>query len=589
MLIHEWKRRMPGIGSVGVILGVVLCVGGAAFGNPKDRVGETLQDVTLRTLNGESVQLMDYHKGDVLVIAYTGLGCPISNRYAPRLQKLTKKYSAKKGYHFVGINANPHDSLEDIKRESEELGYGFPILKDADQALTKQLDAKTTTVVFVVDKDKVIRYRGMVDDQYAVGAQRKNPKNKYLRDALKSLSRGEDVFVKRTVAPGCLITRLGGEASGEEITYADHVASIVQNNCQQCHRSGQIAPFPLESYKQVRGWSAMIYSVLEDNRMPPWNAHNEFDGMFANQRSMDPRDKATLMSWIKSGMARGDEANDPPAKDWPEGWRIGEPDKVFKMQKAYNVPAEGVLEYQYFRIPTRFDKDMWITAMEAKPGATDVVHHILAFVVEGEISQADLGGLGLEDGYLCATVPGDTPSIFPEGMAKRLPKGASLWLQVHYTTNGKKRKDRCMIGMRFADAPPSKEVKTRGIYNVSFKIPPNATNHEVRAEHTLAEDTTLLALYPHMHFRGKEWKYVAHYPDGKKETLLHVPTYDYNWQESYILNEPKVLPKGTKIECIAHFDNSADNFANPDPSVEVRFGEQSWQEMMIGYFDYATN
>ena len=560
-----------------------------AFANPEDRIGETLKDVTLKTLNGESVQLLDYHKGDILVLAYTGLGCPISNRYAPRLAKLSRKYSEKKGVHFVGINANPHDSLEDIKRESEELEYGFPILKDAEQTLTKQLDAKTTTVVFVIDKDRVIRYRGMIDDQYAVGTQRKTPKNKYLRDTLKSLSRGREVFVSRTVAPGCLITRLDNEPANQEITYADHIASIVQNNCQQCHREGQIAPFPLGSYKQVRGWSAMIYSVLQENRMPPWNAHHEFDGVFANQRSMDPHDKSTFMSWIKSGMARGDEANDPPAKEWEEDWRIGEPDKVFKMQTSYRVPAEGVLEYQYFKIPTRFDEDMWITAMEAKPGAPDVVHHILAFVVEGDLSREDFAGLGLENGYLCATVPGDTPSLFPEGTAKRLPKGASIWLQVHYTTNGKKRKDRCSLAMKFAEKPPEKEVKTRGIYNVSFTIPANAPNHEVRAEHTLADDTTILALYPHMHFRGKDWKYIAHYPDGEKEVLLDVPTYDYNWQESYILNEPKVLPKGTKIECIAHYDNTAGNFANPDPTKEVRFGEQSWEEMMIGYMDYVTN
>jgi len=558
-----------------------------AVANPKDRVGEKLTNVSLVDLDGKKVDLLDFHKGKVLVVAYTGLGCPISGRYAPRLEALSKKYW-KKGVRFVGINGNPHDSREKIAREVKELGISFPVLKDGEQALTRQLDAKTTTETFVIDKSGFIRYRGMVDDQYAVGAQRSRPKNKYLENAIKAVVKGKPPFVARTAAPGCLITRLTKKPSDQSVTYSSHIASIVTNNCQKCHRPRQIAPFPLTTYEEVRGWSAMIHSVLEDNRMPPWNAHPNFDGTFVNERKMSSGDKKMLMAWINAGTPRGNPSEDPPAKSWPKGWRIGKPDKVFTMKKAYKVPAEGIVDYQYFRIPTFISKDKWISAIEAKAGAEDVVHHILVFLADknGEI---DRRNIGLDEGFLCAMVPGDTPSIFPKGFAKKLPAGATVVFQVHYTTNGKKRKDKCSVGMIFTDEPVEYEVRTRGYGDFTFLIPPGANNHEVRAEYTFDTDVEILSLYPHMHFRGKEWKYIAHYPDGRSETLLHVPQYDYNWQESYILRERLSIPKGTRLESIAHFDNSADNFANPDPTVAVGFGEQTWDEMMIGYFDYVTH
>lgn len=563
----------------------LLAVSAAALANPVDRVGERLTDVTLRGLDGKPVSLLSLHKDRVLVVAYTGVGCPIAGRYGPRLEKLAGKYG-RRGVHFVGINANPQDDAAKIRKDIEEIGITFPVLMDHEQALTRQLDAKTTTEVFVVDADKVIRYRGAVDDQYTVGAQRSAPKTKYLELAIRDVLDDKDPFETRTAAPGCLITRVTPGKPSNEITYSSHVARIVQDNCQKCHRDGQIAPFPLTTYQEVRGWSAMIHSVLEEGRMPPWNAADEFHGVFANERRIPDEDKQALLAWIDNGMPRGDENADPPTKDWPRGWRIGKPDKIYKMGKSFSVPAEGVVEYQYFTVRTTFREDKWISAMEAKAGAEDVVHHILVFIAPSG-SGEDRRNIGLDDGFLCATVPGDIPSIFPPGMAKKLPAGADLVFQVHYTTNGKKRRDKCSVGLIFTDEPVEKEVITRGIYTFDFEIPPGADNHEVRASYTLPSDIELLSMYPHMHFRGKSWTYVAHLPDGKTETLLNVPNYDYNWQESYILERPKPLPAGTRIECIAHYDNSAANFVNPDPAVAVRWGDQSWDEMMIGYIDYV--
>lgn len=572
--------------SCALFLAVSVCTVAQVMGNPKDRIGEKVEDVTLRSLSGETVQLLSYLKDKVLVIAYTGLGCPISGRYAPRLEAIYKEFSAK-GVSFVGINANPQDRPEAIAKEIKELGITFPVLQDFEQALTKQLDAQTSTIAFVVDKGGVLRYRGMIDDQYTVGAQKEKPTNKYLERAIRSVLAGKEPEVAKTVAPGCLITRVASIKTDEKVTYSSHIARIMQDHCQSCHRPQQIAPFSLTSYEAVQGWSAMIHSVVSRDRMPPWNAADEFDGLFVNERQLPEADKKHLLTWIESGMPRGTPEEDPPPRKWPAQWRIGNPDKVYTMRDSFDVPAEGIVPYQYFFIPTDYRKDMWIQAVEIHAGAADVVHHVIAFTVD-PTKKVDNSRLGLEDGFLCATVPGDTPSVFAPGQGKKLGAGHTLVLQVHYTANGKKRKDKSQIGLIFAKEAVTEEVRTRGIYNLNFTIPPGDSNYQVLAEHTFATDTDLLSFYPHMHFRGKSWEYRATFPDQTKKTLLSVPKYNYSWQESYILKEPMRLPAGTKVECIAHYDNSSENFVNPDPTKAVKFGEQSWDEMMIGYVDYVV-
>lgn len=570
-----------------VVLAGPAAVSQRASASPVDRIGEKLQDAALKDLKGGSVTLHELQGDGLLVIAYTGVGCPISNRYAPRLEALHQKFAAK-GVKFVGINANPQDDAAAITKAAGELGLTFPILKDDQQQLTRLLDAKTSAEAFVIDKQRIIRYRGMIDDQYAVGAERPSPKYKHLEKAIQAVLKGKSPELARTAAPGCLITRMSPPTAQPTVTYSSHVAAVIQENCQNCHRPKQIAPFPLTTYEAVSGWSAMIYSVLEQNRMPPWNADAAFDGHFVNQRKLAEADKKLIMDWIKDGTPRGNPEEDPPPKKWAKDWRIGKPDKVYAMNSTYTVPAEGVVEYKYFTVRTDNTKVKWIKAMEARPGAEEVVHHILVFIKDPKSSELITNRIGLEDGFLCATVPGDTPSIFPDGCAKKLPAGATLVFQIHYTPNGKSQQDKCSLGMIFTDEPPAREVRTRGIYNFDFEIPAGAPSHEVTASFTLTQPIELLSLFPHMHTRGKDWTYTAHLPGGEEKKLLFVPRYDFNWQESYILKEPITLPKDTKLECIAHFDNSESNFRNPDPTVAVKFGEQTWEEMMIGYLDYVA-
>ena len=383
-------------------------------------------------------------------------------------------------------------------------------------------------------------------------------------------------------------TAASTEALADPVTYSRDVAPILQSRCQCCHRPGQVGPFALLSYDDVRGHAKMIASVLERGAMPPWNADARFDGVFVNQRRLTASEKRTITSWIEAGMPRGNPAEDPTPIQWPEGWSIGEPDVVFTPDydllagkalpaEGYAVPLEGVVEYQYFTVETDYPEDRWVQAFEIKPGSPDVVHHVLAAL------QSPNGFLD-EKSFLATYVPGDTPSIYPESYAKRLPKGATLLFQVHYTPNGKARTDRPSLGIRFAEEPPQFVVQSSAIVNRALEIPAGAENHEVSASTVFDEDVGLLSLMPHMHTRGKDFRIAARFPDGTEQELLFVQ-YDFNWQEAYVFPDPMLMPAGTKLECVGHFDNSAKNPNNPDPTAVVRWGDQTFEEMFVGYID----
>jgi len=525
-------------------------------------------------------------RGEVVVLALTEVGCPIAQKLAPRLERMAGELAGR--VRFVGIDASTQDSLAEIAEESRELGRTFPVLKDARQELARALGARTTTEVFLFDGAGALAYRGAVDDQYALGAARPEPGQSWLASALAAVLAGREPETRATEAPGCLLTILPAGEAAPPVTYARDVAPILQRRCQGCHRPGQVGPFSLTSFDEAKGRAKMIASVVEHGVMPPWNADAAFDGVFMNQRKLTADEKKTLLAWVEQGMPRGNPSDDPKPVTWPEGWSIGTPDVVLEPQhhvegdaaipaQGFAVPREGVVDYQHFTVKTSWPEDRWIQGLEVRPGAADVVHHVLIAIQEqnGEID---------ERSYLAVYVPGDTPSVFPEGYAKRLPAGATLVFQLHYTPNGKERFDRSQLALVFAKEPPLFEVVTDSVVNQRFEIPAGAANHEVRQSRQLDEDVGLVALFPHMHMRGKDFRYVAHYPDGRSEDLLFAH-YDFQWQEGYLLPDPLLLPAGTKLECIGHFDNSAANPNNPDPSQSVRWGDQSWEEMFIGYFD----
>lgn len=576
-------------------------------------VGQRMPDFTLKSAGGDPIRLYGFarEKKKAVVLVFTGVACPVGDVYLPRLAELAKSYEPR-GVVFLAINANAGESAEAAATHAKEHGISFPVLKDPKNLVADLALAERTPEVVVLDGRATVRYRGAIDDQYAVDARKPNPTKNYLADALDALLAGKTVEVAATEVSGCPIERAPAESTGPKgprvrgakgdllaaweavdkaagpievgpVTFAADVAPIVQAKCAGCHRPGQAAPFSLLSYDDARKKSAAIVEVVEERRMPPWHADPRH-GAFSNDRSLSPRQRATLLAWVEQGTPLGDVAKLPPALEHPVGWSIGTPDVVIDLPETYTVPAQGVIDYVYFRVPTGFKEDKWIQAAEAVPGDRTVVHHIIAYVIDPKAAQGEGRGRGRM--HLCGYAPGDMPSVYPLGVAKKIPAGAEILFQVHYTPNGKQRADRSKLGLVFAKAPVEHEAITRGIVNERFVIQPGDGNSEARSSLTLSKDVHLLSFMPHMHLRGKDFKYTITPPGGPPEVVLSVPAYDFGWQSYYTLAVPMALKAGTKIDCVAHFDNSKENPANPDPTKTVTWGDQTFQEMMIGYVDY---
>ncbi len=370
-----------------------------------------------------------------------------------------------------------------------------------------------------------------------------------------------------------------GKTSG--VTFTRDVAPILYKSCAECHRPSSIAPMSLMNYKEVRPWAKSIRERVVDRSMPPWFADPKH-GEFANNPSLSKTEIETIVNWVDAGAPKGDDKDLPPAPKFVEGWTIGTPDVVLSMREEYSVPAQGVVPYRYFAIPTNFTEDKWVQAVEIKPGDRRVVHHVIATLIEGGAGGGDgrrgrVGGLG-------GITPNKTGIVYPPGTARLVRKGSVIVLQMHYTTMGEAAKDRTSVGLIFAKEPPQLVLGGGLVMNMRFVIPPGAPHHEVKASTAFQQDTHLIAMMPHMHVRGKDFTYTVVYPDGRSEIILHVPNYNFDWQLTYELKRPLLLPKGTRLECVAHFDNSTRNKFNPDPTKEVIWGDQTWEEMMIGWF-----
>ena len=373
----------------------------------------------------------------------------------------------------------------------------------------------------------------------------------------------------------------GGGQSGRTVTFARDVAPILYKNCVDCHRPTMFAPMSLITYEDARPWARAIKQRVVRKEMPPWSADAP-TGAFKNDPRLSQMEIDTIVGWVDGGAARGNDRDMPQAPRFAEGWTIGKPDAVFTMTEDFKVPAEGTIPYQYIRVPTHLTEDKWVQAIEIRPSNRAVVHHDIAHAQPAGGAAGDErtpGRVGL--GGVTPNKPG---MVYEPGVARRLPANSEIILQIHYTTMGVEATDRTSIGVIYAKEPPKKMLGGGMILSLAFAIPPGADSHEVKSSMTLAADTTLTAMTPHMHVRGKDMTYIAHYADGRSETLLSVPKYDFNWQLTYELAQPRVLPKGTRVEVIAHFDNSTKNLYNPDPTKTVRWGDQTWEEMMIGFY-----
>lgn len=554
--------------------------------------------------------LLNIKKINAVALVFVSPGCPIGEKYLPRLNEMAKTYE-EKGVKFFGMASNDADTPESLKAWATEHQLAFPILHDSRNVQADALLVERTNEVILIDSRASIRYRGAIDDQYGYSQTRPEPQHQYLKDAIEAVlaNQPNKIEVKGTEVAGCVLTRVEPEKSkldgldrvrpvSEEIAeylekneplpdvgqvnYAEHVATILENKCQACHRPEQVGGFSLLTYDDARKRSGMMAEVVDNRRMPPWHADPRY-GHFSNDRRLTAKERATILAWVEQGTPLGDPSKIPVARKWPEGWTIGSPDVVFDLPETNIIPAQGTVPYYYVTVPTNFKEDMWIQAAEARPGNHAIVHHIIVYVVPPGGNRGRAIGEGR--GHLCGYAPGDMPSIYPEGTAKRIPAGSTLVFQLHYTPNGKQTTDRSKVGLIFSKKPPVREALTVGIANPGFQIPPGADNYPVHSEQKFSKQVRLLAFMPHMHLRGKSFKYTLNSPDAKPEVLLSVPAYDFGWQSYYTLKQPLDLKPGTIIKCDATFDNSEKNLANPDSKVYVRWGEQTWEEMMIGYID----
>ncbi len=379
-------------------------------------------------------------------------------------------------------------------------------------------------------------------------------------------------------------------ASKSPVTFTKDVAPIFYKHCVECHRAGSIAPMSLMTYKDARPWAKSIREKVLDGVMPPWHADPRY-GNFKNDRRLTKTEIDTIVAWVDAGAKEGNPKDLPPAPQFTEGWRIGKPDVVLSMAQEYSVPAEGTVRYQYFFVPTNFTEDRWVQAAEVRPGNSAVVHHVIVFVVSPDAFKGRPRVFSNEGGIdaLVGTAPGEEPVILPDGVGRLIKAGSMLVLQMHYTPNGTPQKDRTSIGIIFSRKPVAKEARGGAAINRWFAIPPGDENYEARSSYTFKEDAHIFSLMPHMHLRGKDFEYRLVYPDGTSKIILKVPRYDFNWQTRYELKEPIAAPKGSRLECLAHFDNSAKNKWNPDPTKTVRWGQQTWEEMMIGFVGFTLD
>lgn len=551
-------------------------------------IGRQVPDVAFKDINGKAGKLSDYKDKKAVVVAFTSTSCPISKKYSPALARLEKSYRDK-GVAFIFVNPIESDSLEDIQGAIKTHGFGSPYVHDKDGAFAKQIGAGVTTDAFVLDPARTLIYRGAIDDQYGRGYSHDEPKRTYLTSAIDAVLAGKSPTIAATEAPGCALD-LKKTPVATKTTYHRDISRLVQTHCVECHRKDGVAPFSLETQKDVVAHAGEIKRVVDKGIMPPWFAAAPKDGhsTWVNDPSLTKKEKEELIGWLNSDRPEGDKADAPIARVFDPGWQIGKPDAIIKPEKPIKVKAEGTMPYQNVVVESKLDDDKWIRGWEVRPSARQVVHHVLVFVTSPRGAKNPLENFAQNDGltYWAIYVPGNSSILYPEGLGKRFPKGAKVQFQIHYTPNGTATEDTPELGLLFAKEKPTHEVKVMPLVNPTFAIPPGADNHEVPAKFTLPFNAMILGFLPHMHLRGKAFRYEVTEPGGKSQVLLEVPRYDFNWQLLYKYSEPRPVPRGSTLKAIGWFDNSDKNPANPDPKKTVHWGLQTYEEMMLGYVEY---
>ena len=563
-------------------------------------MGSKIETLSFKDIRGVTREFSELGVHRATVIMFTTTDCPIVNKTLPKLKELYAQYILK-DVAFLCINVGPNDTLQTMASQAIEYDAPWSFVKDYEARSAVVLGVQRTPEFVILNKESEICYRGRFDDQFRLGGARPSATRADLRLALDEVLEGKTVSVPQTPVDGCLITfpnqdenalpegkSQGAEPKqapvpGDQWTFHEHIAPIVFESCTPCHRPSTAAPFSLLTYEDCLAHAEMIADVVRDESMPPWYA-TKTHGTFQNNRSLKPAAKRTLLQWLDSRRAEGDPAKAPVPPNFVETpWRIGTPDLILTTIEQHTIPATGFVPYKYVVLPHLFLGETWVEAFEIRPLNSSVVHHCnMAYATSKGAS---------EETFITGYVPGGQPmdlGRFENSVAYRIPAGAALGLQIHYTTTGKEEKCRIQVGLRF----PKKQIRKQLHHFVldprGWKIPPGDPAYRIEAKHTLQHDADLLGLFTHMHVRGRDMTFYANHHDGSRETLLQIPNYNFEWQLGYELAPgTKQLAKGTAIEAIAHFDNSSFNPYNPDPTATVEYGPQTVDEMFNGFVFYV--
>ncbi|HEX4592221.1 MAG TPA: redoxin domain-containing protein [Gemmataceae bacterium] len=566
-----------------IVLAVVLVLGTAPellapAAEPVVTIGSRVPNLTFKDIRYLSRSLDDFPRAKAFALVFVDAGCPLAERYLPTLEKIESDYRDK-GVVLLAVDGGPADSIPAVAALAVRHDCSFPFVKDFDAVCARALGVTRTPECVVLDADRKLRYRGRIDDQYRLTGGRGAAATHELRDAIDAVLAGKEVTISTTPVDGCPITRESAP-DNKQANFAKDVAPIVKARCQECHRPGAVGPFSLLSYEQLKAKADTVADVIADGRMPPWHAAPEFD--FANRRSLTDDERNTLLSWLRSpDHPRGEDRDAPAPLPPAEGWRIGKPDLVISVPE-HKLPASGDVPYQYSLLPTFFLHDTWVQGIEIQADNPRVMHHCnMAFFRPGEKFGAG--------NFITGQVPGGEAMTLSDGVAFKIPAGSVLGLQIHFVTTGKPERCKVSVGFRYPRTTVDKQIQHLLMVTTRYAIPPFAAAYPLRAARQLPCDAVGVGMFAHMHLRGKDITFQAKYPDGREETLLLVPNFSFNWQQPYRWPAGgKTLPKGTVVECTAHYDNSAFNPFNPDPSATVHDGPQTSDEMMDGFLFFVN-
>jgi peroxiredoxin len=542
-------------------------------------------DISLPLTDGTAVRLHSSAEYRLQVICFLGCDCPLAKLYADRLNQLATEF-ADQDVRFVGINSNPQDTMEEVAAFAKEHNVNFPMAKDHDATALMTFGASRTPEVIVIDPLGQVVYQGRIDDQYRPGVLQSKPTRHDLREAIEESLADRTIAIPCTEAAGCLIAKPRKVNPDSDVTYCGQIASILTRHCVECHREGEIGPFALTSFEEASGWADMMLETIEQKRMPPWHATSQHEPLL-NERRMSEEDVELIRRWIASGTPFGDASKLPKPLVYNSGWQLSrEPDVLFNVSTSpFRVAGEGVIEYQYFVVDTQFENDVWVESAEIIPGNRSVLHHAIAFIRPPD--GTDLDGMAMLAGY----VPGQRIPAPAPGLAKRIPAGSKIVFQMHYTPTGTEQFDQSKLGLLVVDkeSVTHESMTVIGI-NHGLEIPPHEANVRVEGASTrFPENGELLAVAPHMHLRGKSFSVQLNSsnPSDSTRTILEVPEYDFNWQHTYLFRDPIKLKDVESISFCATFDNSSANPFNPDPTQFVTWGDQTWEEMAVVFYEIA--